>query len=111
MTTATKSLTIFGFHNARFFAGANPRGQQVWFATRRERDAALARLIESARAYGLNDPTDFPVIEKRLRGQDAFDWLTRLEERELLLANGIEMPQDQPDQMWGAAIPADEARS
>lgn len=96
-----KTTTIYGYHNTRFCCGPNPHGTKVWFATRRERDEAVARLSDRARAAGLTDPDSFPAVARRLRSADSLDWLLRLQERGPLRANGIEGPQGQPDQMWG----------
>ncbi len=50
-------MTIYGYDNQRFFVPAqNPYGHQIWFATRAERDTAVAGLEEKADAQGLSDP-------------------------------------------------------
>jgi hypothetical protein len=96
-----KTTTIYGYENSRYFVCANnPHGHKVWFGSRSARDRAVEALEAEADARGLSDP-HFARIKRAIRTESAWGWLDRLRERGLLLANGIDGPQDSPSHEWG----------
>ena len=102
-TRIAKSFTIFGYTNARYFCGPNPRGSVTWYDTRAARDAAVTRLETAAGRDGLTDPT-FDRVRRRIRSTSPLaEWYARLQEYGILRANGIDGPDSEPDQVWGPA--------
>ena len=92
-----KQQTIFGFCNFRYYV-SNPRGAISWYPTREARDAARDRLIEEARAKGLQDPdTAFEPCMKTIRSPGRWAWFAELKAKDVL-----RLPDD-PTHVWHEA--------